>query len=228
MALGVEQATLFRRQAALWFCCLAFCLSLQAQESAVVTFTLDFPGSQPDHYVISISADGHSTYDSDSKLSDDSEGDPFHFDFRVSEPARSHVFDLAARAHFFQVDIDSRKRNLASTGTKTLAYRDARQTTQASYNYSPISAVQELTSFFQNLSSTLEFGHRIEYFHHYQKLALDEELKRLEDAARQNGLEELQVIAPILQKVVDDPSLINPVRARAQRLLQRAAVPRKG
>jgi hypothetical protein len=222
-----KAAIVFRRRAALWLCFATLCFRLDAQELAVVAFTLDFPGSQPDHYVISISSDGHSTYDSNSKLSDDSEGDPFHLDFVVSGSAREQVFDLAKRAHYFQGELDSKKRNLASTGTKTLAYRDAKQNTQASYNYSPIPAVQELTSFFQNLSSTLEFDHRIEYFHHYQKLALDEELKRLEDTARQNGLEELQVIAPILQKVAEDASVITPVRARAQRLLRQAAAPRK-
>jgi hypothetical protein len=222
-----KAAAIFRRRAALWLCCATLCFRLQAQEPAVVTFTLDFPGSQPDHYVISISSDGHSTYDSNSKLSDDSEGDPFHLDFVVFGSAGERIFDLAKRAHYFQGELDSKKRNLASTGTKTLAYRNAKQNTQASYNYSPIPAVQELTSFFQNLSSTLEFGHRIEYFYRYQKLALDEELKRLEDAGKQNGLDQLKVIAPILQKVADDPSVINPVRARAQRLLQQAAAPSK-
>jgi hypothetical protein len=221
------KAPAIRPHAVLWVCCIALCFRLQAQESAVVTFTLDFPGSQPDHYVVSVASDGHSTYDSNSKLSDDSEGDPFHLDFAVSDAAKAHVFDLAKRAKYFAGELDSKKRNLASTGTKTLAYRDTQQNTHASYNYSPIPAVQELTSFFQNLAGTLEFGHRIEYFHHYQKLALDEELKRLEDTARQNGLEELQVIAPMLQKVVEDASVINPVRARAQRLLRQAAAPRK-
>ena len=55
-----------------------------AQETALVTFTLDFPGSEPSHYVISVSSDGHSTYESDGKLSPDSEADPFRLDFMVS------------------------------------------------------------------------------------------------------------------------------------------------
>jgi hypothetical protein len=227
MSCGFRNVTGGLRGGIFWFCCVALAMPLQAQEHATVTFTLDFPGSQPDHYAISISSDGHSTYDSNSKLSDDSEEDPFHLDFVVSDAARTRLFDLTARAKYFQGELDSKKRNLASTGNKTLAYRDGRHNNQGSYNYSPNPAVQELTSFFQNLSSTLEFGHRIEYFHHYQKLGLDEELKRLEDTARQNGLEELQVIAPILQKVAEDATVINPVRARAQRLLRQAAAPRK-
>ena len=129
---------------------------------------------------------------------------------------------MAKRAHYFQGDIDSKKRNLASTGSKTLAYKDDQRSTQATYNYSSLAAVQELTQLFQNLSATLEFGHRLQYFHHYQKLALDDELKRMEETAKQNGLTELAAVAPILQQIANDNSVINPVRARAQRLLERA------
>ena len=85
-----------------------------------------------------------------------------------------------------------------------------------------MTAVQQLTQLFQNLSATLEFGRRLQYFHHYQKLALDEELKRMEDMANQNGLEELGAVTPILQQIASDSSVINPVRARAQRMVQRA------
>jgi hypothetical protein len=65
----------------------------------------------------------------------------------------------------------------------------------------------------------LEFGHRLEYYGHYQKLALDDELKRMEGMSNSNGLEEISSIAPVLQKIADDPSVIKVVRARAQRLL---------
>jgi hypothetical protein len=143
----------------------------------------------------------------------------------VAPPFSRHprrIFDLAKRAHYFQGDVDSKKRNLASTGRKTLSYKDDQRSTEATYNYSPIPAVQELTQIFQSLSATLEFGRRLEYFHHYQKLALDDELKRMEETAEQNGLTELTAVAPILQQIANDNSVINPVRARAQRLLERA------
>ena len=63
---------------------LGFCYSATSAGGDIVAFTLDFPGSEPSHYVISVSSDGHSTYDSDGKLSPDSEGDPFHLDFSMS------------------------------------------------------------------------------------------------------------------------------------------------
>jgi hypothetical protein len=213
----------------LWFL-LPICLSVllgrsipaRAQEPAVVTFTLDFPGSEPSHYVISISSDGHSSYESDGKLSPDSSADSFRLDFFVSPATSKTVFDLAKRAHYFQGQVDSKKHNLASMGSKTLTYKDSQQSTSATYNYSPIAAVQQITQLFQNLSTTLEFGRRLQYFHRYQKLALDEELKRMEQMAGENSLQELPAVVPILQQIVSDNSVINPVRARAQRMIGRA------
>ena len=202
---------------------ISFLLPVPAQQSAAtVTFTCDFPNSEPSHYVVSVSADGHSSYVSNGKLTSDSESapdDPWRLEFMVSQAANARVFDLAQRANYFEGQIDLRKKKLAFTGTKTLTYKDAQKSTRASYNYSLVPAVQELTTFFQSLSTTLEFGRRLDFYLHYQKLALDEELKQMEEMASRGGLEEISSVAPVLQKVADDPAVIKVVRARAQRLL---------
>jgi hypothetical protein len=83
--------------------------------------------------------------------------------------------------------------------------------------------VQDLTSLMESLSTTLEFGHRLQYDLRYQKLALDEELKHMEEMARINTLIEVAALQPILDLIVADPSVINVTRARAQRLLERAS-----
>jgi hypothetical protein len=200
------------------------------QPAATVTFTLDFSGSEPSHYVISVSADGHSSYVSDGKLTSDSESapdDPWRLEFMVSQSANARVFDLAQRAHYFEGQVDSRKKKLAFTGTKTLTYKDAQKNTRASYNYSLDPAVQGLTAFFQSLSTTLEFGRRLDFYLRYQKLALDEELKRMEEMSNSGGLEEISSVASVLQKIADDPSVIKVVRARAQRLVQVAGTGKK-
>jgi hypothetical protein len=195
-----------------------------------VTFTLDFPGSAPSHYVVSISSDGHASYVSDGKLGNDSESSPsdtWRLDFILSPSSNARVFDLAKRAHYFEGEIDSRKKNIASTGAKTLTYKDAQKSTHAAYNYSPMAPVQELTAFFQNLSATLELGQRLEYYLRYQKLALDDELKQMEEMANKHELEELSAVAPVLQKIVDDASVMKVGRARAQRLLELAVAASK-
>jgi hypothetical protein len=206
---------------ALGLLCLILCFQfpLRAQEPARITFSFDFPGSEPDRYSISIPAAGQATYDSHIKTEQGSEDDTFHFDFTIAPLTLAHIFDLAKRAHYFEGEVDSKKHGLASTGIKTLKYTDAQRSTQATYNYSRIPAVQELTEFLQKLSTTLEFGRRLEHDHHYQKLALDDELKRMEEMSKQNSLEGLSAVLPILEKIAADASVINPVRVRAQRLI---------
>jgi hypothetical protein len=199
--------------------------SQTAPAPAVVTFTLDFPASQPEHYSIRVQSDGSARYQSSGRLSDDSDQiDSFDLDFTVVAETRQRIFELAARAGYFQKDVDSHHKGLAFTGKKTLSYQGARRSGEATYNYSSNPAVQDLTSLMQNLSATLEFGHRLQYDHHYQKLALDEELKRMEEMARGNQLAEVTAIQPILDRIIADTSVINVTRARAQRLLERAGV----
>ena len=66
----------------------------------------------------------------------------------------------------------------------------------------------------------MEFGRRLVHYHRYQKLALDDELKRMEDQASRGELIELQAVKPVLQEIHDDSSVINVVRARAQRIME--------
>lgn len=192
---------------------------------AVVTFTLDFPASQPEHYSIRVQSDGSAHYQSSGRLSADSdETDSFDIAFTVAAETRQRIFELAAKAGYFQKDVDPHHKGIAFAGKKTLSYQDARRNGESTYNYSSNPAVQDLTTLMQSLSATLEFGHRLQYDHRYQKLALDEELKRMEEMARSNELVEVAAIQPILDQIIADPSVINVTRARAQRLLERAGV----
>jgi len=188
-----------------------------------VSFSCDFPGSDPAHYVVSVSSDGHGNYFSNGKLSPDSESDQsVTLQFTAPQPTVARIFDLARKAHYFEGNVDTKRKNIASTGEKTLTYVDGKKNTSATYNYSTVPAVQELTTVFQNLSSMLEFGRRLEYDLRYQKLALDEELERLQEAL--TAPSDAAVVAPILEKIVNDSSVLNGARARAQRLLLGAGV----
>ena len=191
-----------------------------AADPAAITFTLDFPTSDPERYAISVTADGHGTYECSAKVSDESEErETYRSEFEISPAGRARIFDLAAQAHFFSGKIDSGNRKLAFTGSKTLTYKDAQRSASANYNFSNLPPIQQLTAFFQSLSATLEYGRHLAYSHRYQKLALDDELKRMEEQARNNELGELQAVQPVLQQILDDASVLNVVRARAERLL---------
>jgi hypothetical protein len=197
----------------------------QAPAQAVVTFTVDFPTSAPEHYSIRVQSDGSGLYQSSGRLSMDSdETDSFDLEFTVGAETRQKIFDLTAKAGYFKKDIDSHHKGLAFTGKKTLAYKDAQRSAESTYNYSLNPAVEALTSLMQDLSATLEFGHRLRYDLQYQKLAIDDELKRMEELARTKELVEVASIRPILDQIIADQSVINVSRARAQRLLEHAGV----
>jgi hypothetical protein len=194
--------------------------SLWAADSGTITFTLDFPNSAPEHYSIVVQADGNAKYESSGKISPDSdERDTYQTEFRFSDLTRARIFQLASQAHYFSGKVDSGNKKLAFTGAKKLSYSDGQRNSFAEYNYSSIAPVQQLTTLFQSVSATLEYGRRLTYFHRYQKLALDEELKQMEDQARRGELSELQAVKPVLQKIYDDSSVINVVRARALRIM---------
>jgi hypothetical protein len=204
-------------------CTVVLLLSARAVAGApaTVTFSLDFPASDPAHYSISVDSSGHARYECSARTSPESdERETYQAEFDLTPANRARIFDLAAQAHHFSGKVDSGNNKLAFTGSKKLVYQDGSETHAADYNYSNSPVVQQLTEMFQSIASTLEYGRRMAYFHRYQKLALDEELKRMEIQARNNELLELQAVQPVLKQLFDDASIMNVVRARAQRLIE--------
>ena len=217
-----------RQSLVLLTACLALLCSLatHAAEPATITFSLDFPTSDPEHYSIAVQSDGHAHYECSGKISSDSDDrETYRTEFTFSDATRAQIFDLAAQAHYFSGKIDSGNHKIAFTGAKKLVYKDGQRESAAAYNYSSMPAVQQLTTLFQGVAATLEFGRRLSHYHRYQKLALDDELKRMEDQARRGDLVELQAVKPVLQEIHDDASVINVVRARAQRIMEMAPSP---
>jgi len=206
---------------------LLFSVSLcNAADPATITFSLDFPNSSPEHYSVAVQSDGHAHYESSGKISADSDArDDYQTDFIFSDATRVRIFELAAKAHYFSGKVDSGNKKLAFTGAKKLVYKDGQRNSSADYNYSQQPTVQQLTTLFQSVAATLEFGRRLTYFHRYQKLALDDELKRMEDQAKRGDLVELQAVSPVLQHIYEDTSVMNVVRARALRIMEIKPLP---
>lgn len=185
-----------------------------------VTFTLDFPQSNPAHYLISVDAAGHAHYECTAKVEEDSEAQPYSSEFEISTANREKIFAWSKQAKYFAGKIDSGNDKVAFTGKKRLSYQDGRRSSAAEYNYSNQEAVRQLTTLFQSIADTLEYGRRLAYYHHYEKLALDEELKHMEAQAKSNELSEIQGVAAVLRDIAEDPSVMNVVRARAKELME--------
>ena len=119
----------------------------------MVTFSLDFPHSDPERYSIAVQSDGHARYECSAKISDDSDDrETYQTEFTLSAATRARIFDLAAQAHYFSGKIDSGNRKLAFTGAKKLTYKDDQRESSAAYNFSSLVPVQQLTTLFQSVS----------------------------------------------------------------------------
>lgn len=192
----------------------------------VVSFTYDFPQSSPAHYAITVDSKGTATYISgEPPKSQEDADDSFRYDFKLSDSTRKQIFDLSQRANYFQGDLEKGKGKIANTGMKTLSYKDGQRNSSATFNYPTNPAAQELVRIFQSISATMEFAERLDHFHRYQKLALDDEIKRMEEMVKGNSLMEVQAIAPVLKQIIADQSVVNATRARAERILLTVNVP---
>jgi hypothetical protein len=210
----------YKSSFALFLFLVSVSLGAIAADSANITFSLNFPGSDPESYSISLDSNGHAKYESVARISADSEDrETYQTEFQFSPGNCARIFELAGQAGYFTGKIDSGNRKIAFTGTKKLTYRDGSRTSTAEFNYSTLAPVRQTIAIFQNVAATMEFGRRLAHFHRYQKLALNDELKRMEAEAQDNQLAELQAVEPTLREIFEDTSVMNVVRARAQRLM---------
>ena len=193
----------------------------------IVSFSLELPGSVPPYYSISVAGTGKAAYRA-SSVPGNMEGEPYMLKFVISQPARTRIFELAKKLHYFKGDFAYHKGRLANTGIKTLYYTDEKTNNSTTYNYSANPAIQELTRLFQSISTTLEFGRRLQYYYDHQKLGLDDELKRMDQMAQDGELDELQAVAPILQKIASDPQVMHIDQAHARHLLQMGETGQRG
>jgi hypothetical protein len=193
---------------------------------ATVTFDLVWEAATPQEYTIRTQADGPSSYLSRNPfktVSPGEEKDPdYTVDFTMSPVNQRRIFKLAQQTNYFNGNFDYKGHPIANTGKKTLTYADETRHFQTVYNHSENKSIQELTAIFQGISSTIEFGRKLEFKHKYDKLGLESELKAMEDAAENHNLAEIQVVAPTLKSIADDTAVLNIARQRARRLLAKA------
>ncbi len=208
----------------------------RAKEPALPIVSFDFvlDGTEPPHYAIAVEPDGQATYRADDVAKTDSAPmQPYWQRFHISGPTGARIFDLARALNCFKGDFEYRGSRVANMGAKTLKCAYSDRESQTTYNHSTNPQLQELTTIFQNMANTMEHGRRLDFLHRYDKLGLEAELKAMEEQEKSKRLGELQAVAPQLERIVNDSSILNVTRHRAEHLLQvikadpaaRAAVP---
>jgi hypothetical protein len=196
----------------------------QGSAAATVTFNRVWDPITPQNITITVALDGHAKYvsHSDAKPPDVPESDDYKTEFTVTPTCKEKIFRSTKDTNYFAGDFSYKKR-VASTGKKTLTYMDSTHHSDTSYDYSENKDIEELTSIFEGISNTVEYGRKLEFKHHYDKLGLEDELKGMEAAQASHSLQQLQLIASTLKSIVEDTSVLNIARRRAERLLAKAS-----
>lgn len=188
-----------------------------------VTFRLEMPAFNPKYFGVAVESSGRAAYVSEPlPPAEGTPGDPFIWKFTITDAVRERIFDLAKATNYFEGDFDSKRKNIANTGAKTLSFADSTRCNQTTFNYSDNQSIMELARIFQNISTAMEFGRRLQFEHRFDKLGLDAELKNMEEAAKRNELAEVQALEPILTSIASDYAVMHVARERAERLLAQA------
>ena len=192
-----------------------------------VVFTSVLWSAEPAYYSIAVDATGTATYQS-APESVGRTGVLYSINFYVSDRTRRTIFNVARELDFFRGEIEVQPVSAATDKALTLMYHDLGFNTQLTYSSSPNSDIEELTSIFEEVSETLEYGRRLAYLQQHERKKIAAELKALQANADQHVLRELQIIAPVLRGLAGDSGLDADSRRTAEALADASVGQRSG
>ncbi len=200
----------------------------QSQESLTAAFHVSFsferpvPGIAVPRYSIEIREDGTGRYRAEIPAAQSSELQIIERPLVFSSSTVKGAHESVHMVHSSASPCASRLKNIADTGTKTLIYRDANGDGTCTYNHTENKGAIQLTELFQGIELTLEEGRVLDFKHRFDRLGLDAEMATLVSAVDAGHALELENIAPTLRSIASDTELIERVRLRAAKLLERA------
>lgn len=201
--------------------------SKPVQGQPVILFHFERKGLPVPVFTLQIHEDGSGTYQAEvvgPPLSENSTESMSRVERAlILTPATvSKIFRAAVELRHFNVACESKAKNVADTGTKTLSYVGEDGTGSCIYNYSQNKDVTMLTDTFQGIAYTLDEGRRLDFLHRYDRLGLDAEMSAFAEQVQAGGAIELGTIEPTLTSIVADMALIQRVRLQAEKMLVKA------
>lgn len=189
-----------------------------------VVFTSAFWKADPSYYSIAIDATGTATYQSvPSQVT--GTGAPYTIEFRVSDRTRRMTFNIAQQAGYFSEPTSGTISSPDNAPVRTLTYGGLQFHNQFTYTTAPNGDIDELTSLFEEISETLEFGRRLGYFYLHDRGNLDRELDLMQKSSAARRLREIDAINPVLKRIASDNGLEVGTRHKAEELLNMPSRP---
>ncbi|GAC1366827.1 MAG: hypothetical protein NVSMB3_15470 [Acidobacteriaceae bacterium] len=200
---------------------------------ALVTYRFARPGLVVPRFQISIREDGTGRYTAEEVPPGTQMGpgqtvvaEPsahVEREITVTPATAAKIFKMARSEHEFRIQCASKAKNIADTGLKTLSYEGPDGKGSCTYNYTENKNIGMLTELFHGIATTLDEGRKLEFKRRYDRLGLDAELDLLTQASDTGRAVELGTIAPLLRQLAGDTEMMQRVRSRSAKLLDRAA-----
>jgi hypothetical protein len=202
-------------------------LAAPAAVDAGAVFRVDFanPGLTPSNWTLVIHPDGsahfHSQHGSTATRDPQVMQTPdVDRDVTVSEQFAEHVFQMSQDESVRKGDCESHMK-VAFQGWKKITYSAPDGQWSCEFNYSRDKEVQALGESLQAVAGTILEGARLEMLLQHDRLGLDKEMEFIQDGANDGRLAQICAIKEILERLADDPEVLDRVRKRARTLLAR-------
>ncbi len=204
--------------------------------TATVTYQFERPGLAVPRFQVLVREDGTGRYEAEEAApalpgpqmgegQTGAAGSSSHVkrDITISAATTAKIFKAARAERYFGIACASKAKNIADTGTKTLSYEGTDGKGSCTYNYTEKKDISMLTDLFLGIATTLDEGRKLEFKRRYDRLGLDAELDLLAQASESGRALELGTIAPLLRELASDTEMMQRVRLRSAKLLDRAA-----
>jgi hypothetical protein len=211
-----------------WLLVAALLLALPACGESDATVQVDFsnPGLYPANWTLVLHPDGsgHFHAEGGSKPTDDPDTIvPAKVDRNVNlnSDFAGRIFSEARDTHVLHGKCESHLK-VAFQGWKKISYSGPDGEGGCEFNYSTNKQIQGMGESLVAVGSTLIEGARLELLLQHDPLGLDKAIQYVVEASDDGRLQQICAIRDILERLEDDPHVLERVRKRAHLLLERS------
>lgn len=195
--------------------------SAVAQQQITFRFERPTPGVLVPRYSFELHEDGTVAYHAEIVTAGAQAMQTVEKNLTLAPVTVRQAFEAVVALHDSDKPCASRLKNIADTGAKTVISRGPQGETTCSFNYTENKGAAQLTELFQGIELTLEAGRALDFKRRFDRLGLDAEMANLNTQVEEGRAQGLETIASTLRSIAADPDLIERVRLRAGKLLDR-------
>jgi hypothetical protein len=200
-------------------------LTLHSQSDAVFRVDFSNPGLVPSNWTLEVHPDGSGHFHSVNKLETPGQRSiippGLDRDVHLGPKFTEHLFEVPRRHHFFESGCESHLK-VAFQGLKKLSYTGPDGQGSCEFNFSKDVDIQATGDSLVAVATTIIEGARLEMLLQHDRLGLDQEMQTMLDAIGDGRAQQILCIHEILERLSEDPAVLERVRKRARALLARA------